>query len=125
MLKCTELCCEYQENPIGLDVETPRFSWKLASNHKAVVQTAYEITIENIWKSANVNSNQSILVPYTGSKLSPKACYNYKVRVFDNYGESSLWSFGRFETGLKDSKCQAKWITPSDKISPVPAIYYL
>lgn len=122
MLKCTELCCEYQENPIGLDVETPRFSWKLESNHKAVVQTAYEIIIENIWESGKVNSNQSILVPYTGSNLSPKTCYNYKVRVFDNYGESSLWSFGRFETGLKDSKWQAKWITPSDKMSTVPAI---
>ena len=34
---------EYRENPIGLTAKAPRFSWKMESQEKNTLQTAYEI----------------------------------------------------------------------------------
>ena len=44
-LKVSETICEYSTNPIGIDVENPRLSWKLISDKQDVLQTAYEIRL--------------------------------------------------------------------------------
>jgi alpha-L-rhamnosidase len=36
------LVCEYLVNPVGIDVVKPRLSWKIVSESKNVLQTAYE-----------------------------------------------------------------------------------
>ena len=36
---------EYRENPIGLTEKAPRFSWKIESQEKDTLQTAYEIKV--------------------------------------------------------------------------------
>jgi alpha-L-rhamnosidase len=39
------LVCEYLVNPVGIDVVKPRLSWKIVSESKNVLQTAYEIRV--------------------------------------------------------------------------------
>jgi len=36
MLKLKDFTIEYLDNPMGIDVERPRFSWKLASDKKDI-----------------------------------------------------------------------------------------
>ena len=40
-----QLRTENLPNPVGIDVTTPRFSWQLVSNQRAVKQTAWEIKV--------------------------------------------------------------------------------
>jgi hypothetical protein len=42
-----DLRCEYLTNPLGIDVETPRFSWKQADpDHvRGQKQTAYQVMV--------------------------------------------------------------------------------
>ena len=37
------LQCEYQSNPLGIDVQTPRLSWLVNDNRRGAVQTAYQV----------------------------------------------------------------------------------
>ena len=41
----TDLRCEYLSNPMGIDVQKPRFSWVLHHSERAQVQTAYQILV--------------------------------------------------------------------------------
>src|SRR5690625_2537252 len=93
---------EYQENPIGLDVKKPRFSWKLFSKKKDVLQTAYHILVtksgEVVWDSGKCNSSSSVLVEYGGQKLEKCTRYDVQVEVWDNHGNQGSKT-GFFETG--------------------------
>ncbi len=46
-VKVVNLLTENQTNPIGLDVQQPRFSWQLVSEQRNISQTAYEITVSD------------------------------------------------------------------------------
>jgi alpha-L-rhamnosidase len=69
--KVVKLVVEYHENPIGIDVEKPRFSWQILSDETNVTQNAYEIRVANLpeefnkkssllWSTGKVESNQSV-----------------------------------------------------------------
>jgi len=45
MLEVIDLRCEYKSNPVGIDVKRPRMSWKLKSDQRAVLQSAYELDV--------------------------------------------------------------------------------
>lgn len=105
---------EYREQPLGID-EKPRFSWKLESNRKDVVQKGYQILVSGngklVWDSGIVESEQSVLIPYEGAELNPVTAYQVQVSVWDNYGEMGQAS-SIFETGLMgEENWKAKWIT--------------
>lgn len=97
------LRCEYQENPLGIDVVKPRLSWMLVSKERAQVQSAYRILVASdaerlkrdvgdLWDSGKVASGESIQIPYDGKPLgSNHACW-WKVRVWDGIGKASGWS---------------------------------
>jgi len=125
-LSVTDLTCEYQTNPLGLDVATPRVSWKLSSGTRNTLQTAYELRVGNdsealergqniIWQSGKVTSAQSVLVSYKGPALKSRQIYYWQVRVWDNHGNASSWSTAnRWETGiLQASEWSARWIEPN------------
>ncbi len=76
-----ELVCEYHTNPIGIDVQKPRLSWKIFSDKENVSQVSYEIRVADspsslnkasrqIWNSGKVNSSQSVNVEYQGLNLN-------------------------------------------------------
>jgi alpha-L-rhamnosidase len=95
-VKLQNLLTENLTNPIGIDVQRPRFSWQLVSDQRNVTQTAYEITVNsgksNMWKSGKIMSDQSVHVPYAGTALQPGKKYTWEVRVWDNNGKPSPWS---------------------------------
>ncbi len=136
----TKLVIEYHQNPIGLDVEKPRFSWQLLSEGQNVLQTAYEIRVadfpENlgkkraqIWASGKIESDKSVNVEYGGPALESMQRAYWQVRVWDNSGKVSGWSEPAFwETGiLKPELWTASWITLPDEEktkTSKPAHYY-
>jgi len=115
-VKVQYLLCENQTNPIGLDVQQPRFSWQLVSDQRNVSQTAYEIVVSSgkstAWKSAKIMSDRSVHVPYGGTALQSGKKYKWEVRVWDNNGKPSAWSEPAFfQTALLNtSDWTAKWI---------------
>lgn len=125
-LQVTDLTCEYKDNPLGIDVSRPRFSWKLMCDQRGTMQTKYAIRVgldsanlknggDVVWQSGNVLSDQSVLVHYEGPALLSRQRYFWQVKVSDNKGNTSEWSEVKFwETGLlHPSDWLAKWIEPT------------
>lgn len=124
----TQLRCEYRENPLGIDTDQPRLSWiVIATNvdRRGMGQTAYQILAagtreqldrnqSDLWHSGKVVSDETIQVPYKGSKLGPGQQCWWKVRTWDRHGQASPWSEpATWTMGLLDpSGGDAKWIEP-------------
>ena len=115
-MRLYDLRTEYRENPIGLTDKAPRFSWKMESEEKDTLQTAYEIKVtdENgnvVWNSGKKVSDQSVLIPYEGETLADEMLYKVEVSVADNHGNVEAIE-GTFETGIFDNtEFTAKMIT--------------
>lgn len=113
---------ENQEHPIGIDVLKPRFSWRIQTNQRNLLQTAYQIAVmeENgteVWDTGKVNSDQSLWVEYSGPPLQSRKQYNWKVKVWDNQGRESNWSQpASWEMGLLNQEdWLASWIEPEQE----------
>lgn len=105
----TGLHCEDRVEPLGIDVQKPRFSWKMSSDQRREAQTAYQVIVDGVWDSGMVTSSQSIQVEYNGPALLPKTDYSWKVRVWDAAGNPSAYSTpAKFSTGI--GTWTAKWI---------------
>ncbi|EHQ30823.1 alpha-L-rhamnosidase [Mucilaginibacter paludis DSM 18603] len=122
------LKCEYQINPISVSSLSPHFSWELQSGRRGVMQSAYRILVAddsvllqrntaNIWDSQKVKSDASIQIAYIGKPLTAAKKYYWKVMVWDNKKQASLWSkVAQWQMGLltpADWK-GAKWIAYED-----------
>jgi alpha-L-rhamnosidase len=119
----TQLCCDYAENPLGVDSSPPRLFWKLESNERGQLQTAYEILVASsaeilaqdkgdLWDSGRVKSGEAIQIPYAGRILRSSQQVFWKVRVWDqsrnvsDWSQPASWTMGL----LSESDWQAKWI---------------
>ena len=107
-MKATRLRCEYLFNPIGIDIQKPRLMWNCDGGAK---QTAYQIISEN-WDSGKVDS-ASMQAAYP-LELRDRERVNWKIRLWDENGESGEWNESFFEMGI--SSWQAKWITGNYKV---------
>jgi alpha-L-rhamnosidase len=128
-LEVNHLRTEYLENPIGIEFESPRFSWWLQSDEMNVEQTAYAITIsvkgKKVFNSGKIEGNQNHLVQ-TDFKPDAKTKYEWRVTVWDNKGNVSESETAQFETGLF-GKWQASFITvpwQEDPKKKNPVHYY-
>lgn len=118
-----DLKCEYNINPLGVEVETPRLSWKMKSNQRGAAQSAYRISAAtseellnkgnpDLWDSGKIESDQSIQIEYKGKPLKSgmRVCWN--VQAWDENGnelpisETAFWEMGL----LNKSDWKAKWI---------------
>lgn len=111
------------ENPLGIDEETPVFSWQMESNRRGSRQEAYRIVVakgedalgqkEYVWDSGKVEAGNSAGIPYEGKDLEAKSRYYWQVEIWDEQGDSyqsaeSAW----FETGLMgEGMSDACWIS--------------
>lgn len=136
----SELVCEYHHNPVGIDVQTPRLSWKILSDQWDVVQVAYEIRIAETadellkrgkvkWSSGKVVSGESVNVPFTGPVLESRQRIYWQVRIWDGQENVTPWSEVVFwEMGMLDRDLwKASWITmPGDLqgAKSLPSQYY-
>lgn len=114
-MQVKDLRVEYLENPIGIDVKKPRISWKMSSEQRDVLQTAYRITVKKdalvVWDTSKRESSSSILIEYEGTELEASSVYQVQLEVWDNKGNQSSIE-GKFETGLlSGNNFQAEWIT--------------
>jgi alpha-L-rhamnosidase len=122
--KVVGLKCEYATNPIGLDIQSPRFSWRIESNQRRLLQTSYQIIVSssleefgrnnaNIWNSGKINSEISTGISYNGPELLSRKRYYFKVKVWTNDNMESEWSEpGFLEMGLlKPEDWASDWIT--------------
>ncbi|HEY2677624.1 MAG TPA: family 78 glycoside hydrolase catalytic domain [Steroidobacteraceae bacterium] len=117
---------EYFENPLGLDVAQPRFSWQLHLAGRGRAQSSYEIRVGNdeqalrgglgvLWDSGRVISDQSIQNPYAGPALQSRQRYFWQVRVWDEQQSDLGWSgVAHWEMGLlTPPDWSANWISPA------------
>ena len=126
------LRCEYLVNPLGIDALKPRLSWKINSDHRGEVQTAYQIIVASspqklakndgdLWDSGKVPSDQQNQIEYAGRTLvSRQRCF-WKVKTWGSDAASSAeskpasWSMGQ----LNPEDWRAQWI--SDPVLADPA----
>jgi alpha-L-rhamnosidase len=122
-LTMDNLRCEYLQNPLGIDVVNPRFSWELLSAGTDKKQKAYRILVAtdieiltegkaDVWDSKKTNSNASNQIIYAGKPLKANTLYYWKACVWDEKGKQSEWSpAAHFFVGpLTASDWQAWWI---------------
>jgi len=122
-LKVTDLKCEYATNPIGLDVLSPQLSWRIESEERGILQSAYQILVANthenlslndsiIWDSGKIKSTKSAGIKYTGPKLTSRNRYYWKVKIWDSDNVSSDYSDPAFfEMGLLNREdWKAGWL---------------
>jgi alpha-L-rhamnosidase len=48
----TQLKCEFQENPIGIDRANPLLQWKMEDNRRGAKQTAYQVIVSSSLQNA-------------------------------------------------------------------------
>jgi alpha-L-rhamnosidase len=122
MTTISHLTCEYQTNPLGIDVLQPRLSWQMQSDQRGARQTAYQILVAPaeasleagtglFWDSGRIESDHSIHVPYRGPVLTSGQRVYWKVRVWDEVGRKvespTVW----WEMGLLErTDWVAQWI---------------
>jgi len=128
------LTAEYLTNPIGIDITHPRLSWKINTTQKNTLQQAYNILVaadasfsssKVVWNTGKVMSDSSVFVTYNGAALKSATRYYWRVKVWDNHGNTSAWSKpAYFETGLLNtSDWTASWVQPKqDSARKMPAL---
>ncbi|PRY02490.1 family 78 glycoside hydrolase catalytic domain [Allonocardiopsis opalescens] len=114
----TDLRVQDAPRPLGTDAARPRLSWRLESQRRGVLQTAYQIQVAasaaalrdgeaEVWDSGRVATGASAHIPYAGPALEPGTRYHWRVRVWDEAGTPTRWSSPSWwETGLFD---EADW----------------
>lgn len=128
MLNIYDVRTEYRENPIGIDAQEPRFSWKLRSDKQNVMQECYRIITASdpdfqtvLWDSGVVYSDDSVRVRYDGNRLHTFERVYWKVIVTAG-GERAESEVAFFEMGLlKERDWEATWIeADTGTIDPDP-----
>ncbi len=135
-VRVADLRCEYLRDPIGIDAERPRLSWKLESRRRGQKQTAYQILVAgdretldddraDLWDTGKVDSEQSIHIEYDGRELASRTRCYWKVRIWDKDGKPSAFSdVAVWEMGLlTPGDWEARWISAAgpDDNSAQPA----
>ena len=122
----TDLRCEGQVNPLGIDREEPLLGWKMLDSRRGAAQSAYQVLVASseelltegmadLWDSGEMKSDQSVFVKYQGKPLkSGQTCF-WKVKIWDQEGNPSEWSeTTTWEMGLlSPSDWTASWIARS------------
>lgn len=124
VLKVKNLKLEYQENPQGIDVEKPRFSWILEGEGRNRSQQAYQIVVSSnmqklnrddwdIWDSGKVLSNETNQIEFNGLELESNSNYYWRVKTWDESGTESSWSdIANWSVGLlKFSEWKGQYIS--------------
>ncbi len=135
-LKVVNMKCEYMVNPLGIDTDSPRFSWQMADDTKGARQIAYQILVGkdkesllngegDCWNTGKID-RENMLVVYKGKSLEPFTKYYWTVRIWNEKGESvDALKIATFETGMMSAdNWQAEWISDSEDVDLKPAPWF-
>ena len=109
----TEVLIEYQVNPLGIDEIKPCFQWKIIKEEGLFKQTAYRIQlgtskgIADIWDSGKIPGDSQNCRYSGGEPLKPCTDYYVTLTVWDEDGDSAVYTDSHFETGLMDDSPDA------------------
>lgn len=122
-IQASFLTCEYAENPLGIDITVPRFSWVVQSAERNQFQAAYELEVSGdekglgntavaLWQTGKIATSQNIHIEYRGPALQSFKKYYWRVKLYNQDGIASGWSQPAwFETAmLSENDWAAKWI---------------
>ena len=133
-----DLKAEQRIQPLGIDQDKPRLSWKIENQKPNTIQTAYHIFAyqdakeqELLWDGGKVISDQSVAVRWNGPKLVSGQRVYWKVQVETKGGkgesEHSESKLTWFEMGiLQEEDWKAEWIEPEEEVEidgRMPAAY--
>ncbi len=115
--------CQSRRDPVGIGESHPAFSWKLSSDERNTMQTAYQLIVAStaeklekdpdLWNSGRISSGENTFIRYAGNPLQSGRKYYWKVKIWVNNRNVGAWSASSsFVTGLFNEKewDQAKWI---------------
>ena len=113
----TRLRVEHLEEPLGIDVSSPRLSWQLPA--PAMRQEAYQLEVGD-WRSGWIESDESALVPNPAPAAGSRARTSWRVRVRTDAGISAWSQVSWWENGLLHTDdWTAQWISPRED-EPLP-----
>jgi alpha-L-rhamnosidase len=115
-VSANHLRCEYRDNPLGIDSLAPRLSWRIESEQRGMLQSAYRIRVASeskkldddkadLWDTGKVQSNQTLHVEYAGKPLTSRQTCYWDVQVWDAQDQPgkrstpAMWSMGLLESG--------------------------
>ncbi len=119
----SNLRCNNAVNPLGIDADSPQFSWEFTSIDRNFRQSAYQIWVAdspeqlekfegNIWNSGKINSSQSSGVLFKGTPLQSRKKYYWRVKVWTADNKELLSpEIGTFEMALlQETDWNADWV---------------
>ncbi len=121
-LQVLGLRTECRDDPMGVEVQRPRLSWRLASDRLGARQTAYRIrvaasleTLErggaDVWDGGEVGSANCFDIAYDGPALQSRQRCWWTVRVWDETGASAEAAPAWWEMGLlQPADWSAQWL---------------
>lgn len=108
--------------PLAIDRDVTRFTWRSADSQRGARQTAYEILVASSaeslaagkadwWDSGKVASDRSASIEYAGRALPPAARCWWQVRTWDKDGQPGPYSGPAFfDTGLAQNEWTARYV---------------
>lgn len=126
---------EYLVDPIGIDSESPRFSWQIKDRRPGAGQESFQLVVSTdpallqdhalVYNSGKKQGSQQ-LYTYNGKALQPFTRYFWAVKIWDRNGLAGRWSpIASFETGfLKNSHWSGAWISDGNGIDHKSAPYF-
>jgi len=118
----SDLRCEYQELPINVDTQHPRFTWTYNTQQNSFVQKAYKLdlavsekALQNrafLWTSGKVAGDITRVVYKGNVPLKAHTRYYWRVNAWNDKGEAIVSEINSFETAkMQSSDWNAQWIT--------------
>lgn len=114
---------EYFAEPLGLDTQSPRFTWEMESPRKGFLQESFRLMVASspellekgapdIWTSGKVKSTDNRSFLKTEGILKPHSRYFWRVEVWEKSGKKTLSPVASFETAkLNPLDWSGKWIS--------------
>jgi len=125
-LKISRMKTNHRKNPIGCQLSNPSVSWVVTDavgKHEEAVRVwvAKDKNFSDVIYDSGKTKRNGTMFPLP-IELTPRTRYYWKVRVWDETGDTAESEIAWFETGKMQEKWSAKWITPdweSEECHPI------
>jgi len=122
ILQVLGLRTECRENPLGVELQRPRLSWRLESDRIGALQSAYRIRVAasletlqrggaDVWDSGEVNAPRCFDIAYEGPALQSRQRCWWTAQVWDEAGATAAAAPAWWEMGLlQPNDWSAAWL---------------